>query len=758
MEKQKIYDVHQLWMIYKSHKRWFLLSLLICLCIGLSYLFWTKPAFSITGKIQIIERRNSSSVSASAVLQNQLPFGLGNSLGGSSNVETEKEILKSRLIARDAVMDLGLYTEYRNRKWFRSRLVYKNNPINVTVDESTLKVMDENLPMVAYAIRLSIDKDENGYRVNGYVKENKDKTELQEIVTASLPTVVKSSIGDLTLAENKDLKVKDVKRYAKGYHLDVTIVPPMTQARIMAKRLALNPPSKKTSSVLLIDFKDENILRGIDYVNAIVEKYNMQSNEQKHREAAKNDEFVNERLAKIDAELSFADEKWESSKKRFQVTEAKVDAEEVMGKKSAYESQLVNFGVQLQLLDYLREYVNNPANFYELIPVNAGVYSGDAVSMITRHNQLVNDRNLLLKSITEHSAQVKLTTQLIDELHPVILTAFIRDRESLLLRKQAAEREYNKYMSRVGSAPEQERVLTEIGRDRNIKQGVYVSLLQKREENAMEIARTTDKGRLVDATLFNKKVKPRVLIVLLLVIVISMLLPFLYYYLREWLKGVVENSDDLRQLSELPVIGEIPVDGSMTEEAFHSVRASLIHLMREGQKRIMVTSNSAADGKTYTAIHLANALSATGKKVVLCDLNLRNPSVGKQLNVQGKGWCDILSVEAMTLSDIQSVVQKTMSGGPDVLLAGQIPSVHPATLLAHDHLCRIIACLKEAYDFVILDTSAVGQYDEVLVDGLGDVTCFVCRSGKTPKTAINHLNQLAAEARLMSPVMVLNLG
>ena len=758
MEKQKIYDVHQLWMIYKSHKRWFLLSLLICLCIGLSYLFWTKPAFSITGKIQIIERRNSSSVSASAVLQNQLPFGLGNSLGGSSNVETEKEILKSRLIARDAVMDLGLYTEYRNRKWFRSRLVYKNNPINVTVDESTLKVMDENLPMVAYAIRLSIDKDENGYRVNGYVKENKDKTELQEIVTASLPTVVKTSIGDLTLAENKDLKVKDVKRYAKGYHLDVIIVPPMTQARIMAKRLALNPPSKKTSSVLLIDFKDENILRGIDYVNAIVEKYNMQSNEQKHREAAKNDEFVNERLAKIDAELSFADEKWESSKKRFQVTEAKVDAEEVMGKKSAYESQLVNFGVQLQLLDYLREYVNNPANFYELIPVNAGVYSGDAVSMITRHNQLVNDRNLLLKSITEHSAQVKLTTQLIDELHPVILTAFIRDRESLLLRKQAAEREYNKYMSRVGSAPEQERVLTEIGRDRNIKQGVYVSLLQKREENAMEIARTTDKGRLVDATLFNKKVKPRVLIVLLLVIVISMLLPFLYYFLREWLKGVVENSDDLRQLSELPVIGEIPVDGPMAEEAFHSIRASLIHLMRGGQKRIMVTSDSTADGKTYTAIHLAKALSATGKKVVLCDLNLRNPSVGKLLNVQGKGWCDILSEDALTSSDILSVVQKTVSGVPDVLLAGQIPSVHPATLLAHDHLGRIIACLKEVYDFVILDTSGVGQYDEVLVDGLADVTCFVCRSGKTLKTAINHLNQLAVEARLMSPVMVLNLG
>ena len=758
MEKQKIYDVHQLWMIYKSHRRWFLFSLLVCLCLGLAYIYWTKPAYSITGKVQIIDRRSGSSVSASSLLQNQLPFNLGSSLGGSSNVETEKEILKSKLIARDAVLDLGLYTEYRIRKWFKSRLVYKNSPINVAVDENTLKIMDENLPMVAYTIRLSIDKDEDGYRVNGYVKENNDKTELQEMVSLSLPTVVKTSIGDLKLAENKDLKAKDVKRYAKGYHLDVTILPPMTRARIMAKRLALNPPSKKTSSILLMEFKDESILRGIDYVNAVVEKYNLQSNELKHKEAAKNDEFVNERLAKIDAELSSADEKWEASKKRFHVTEARVDAEEVMKKKSAYESQIVNIGIQQQMLDYLGEYVNNPANLYELIPVNVTGSGRDSIPLISRHNQLVNERKRMLKSMTEQTTQVLQNKQLINELHPAIQTAILRNKETLLMQRAVVEREYNKYMSRVGSAPEQERVLTEIGRDRNIKQGVYVSLLQKREENAMEIARTTDKGRLVDATLFNKKVKPRVLIVVLLTIVISMLLPFLYYYLREWLKGVVENSDDLRQLSELPVIGEIPVDGPMAEEAFHSIRASLIHLMRGGQKRIMVTSDSTADGKTYTAIHLAKALSATGKKVVLCDLNLRNPSVGKLLNVQGKGWCDILSEDALTSSDILSVVQKTVSGVPDVLLAGQIPSVHPATLLAHDHLGRIIACLKEVYDFVILDTSGVGQYDEVLVDGLADVTCFVCRSGKTLKTAINHLNQLAVEARLMSPVMVLNLG
>lgn len=759
MEKQIVYDVHQLWTLYTSRRRWFLFSLLICLFLGVAYVFWTEPVFSVTGKVQIIERRgNTSSYSVNSLLQNQLPFGLGSSLGGSVSMETEKEILKSRLIARDAVTELGIYTEYRIRKWFRSRLVYKNNPINVTIDESTLKLMDESLPMVAYSIHLSIDKDEAGYRVNGYVKENKDKTELPEMVSASLPTSVNTSIGVLKLAENTELTAKDIKRYAKGYHLDVKVYPPMTQARKMAKRMALNPPSKKNSSILLIDFKDESILRGIDYVNAIVENYNKQSNEEKHKEAAKNDEFVKERLAKIDAELSSADEKWEISKKHFQVTEARVDAEEVMKKKSTYESQIVNIGIQQQMLDYLGEYVNDPANMFELIPVNM-TGGRDSIPLINRHNQLVNERKKLLKSMTEQSTQVIQNKQMIYELHPAIQTSILRNKEALLMQRTAVEREYNKYMSRVGNVPEQERVLTEIGRDRNIKQGVYVSLLQKREENAMELAKTTDKGRLADATLFNKKVKPRMLIVLLLVIVLSQLLPFLYYYMREWLKGTVENSEDLRKLSELPVIGDIPVDGTKTEEAFHSIRSSLIHLMKEGQKNIMVTSDSSADGKTYTAIHLAKALSAIGKKVVLCDLNLRNPSFGNMLKVQsGKGWCEILSEEQLTSSDVLSVVHRQAPGCPDLLFTGTIPSVHPANLLAHEHLSQMIASLKDIYDYVILDTSAVGQNDEMLVDGLADATCYVCRSGKTPKTAIGHLNKLAVEARLISPMIVLNLG
>ena len=758
MEKQKIYDVHQLWTIYKSHKKWFLYSLLVCLCLGLSYIYWTRPLYSVTGKVQIIDRKGTNTVSASSLLQNQLPFGLGSSLGGSVSMETEKEILKSRLIARDAVEELGLYTEYRVRKWLRSRMLYKNSPILVTVSENTLKQMDESLPMMSYSIKLSIDKDDDGYRINGCVVENKDEKELPEIVSASLPASVNTSLGALKLAENNDLTDKDRKRFDKGYHLEVTIVPPMNKARMLAKKMSVSSPSKKSSSILLIEFNDENILRGIDYVNAIVENYNRQSNEEKHQEAAKNDEFVNERMVKIDAELNSVDARLEASKRKYQVTEPKVDAEEVMKKKSAYENQIVNIGIQQQMLDYLGEYVNDPANLYELIPMNVIGNTRDSIPLISRHNQLVNERKKMLSSMTEQTVQVRQNKELINELHPAIQTTILRSKEALLLQRTALEREYNKYMSRVGDVPEQERILTEIGRDRNIKQGVYVSLLQKREENAMELAKTIDKGRLADATLFNKKVKPRTVIVLALAILIGLLLPYIFVFLRRWLRGTINDRQDLDGLTSLPVIGEIPSEGSRTEEAFISIRSNLLHQMGADKKTILVTSDTLGDGKTYTAIRLAEAIAKMGKKVLLCDLDFRNPSVARELHIQEeKGLCSILTGnDTEVVKVLESVRHSSIAETLDVLVPGRMPSVHPANLLAHENLLKAMSLLRDQYDFIVHDAPSVGQYDDALIDCLSDVTCYVCRSGKTPKTAIDHLNELSDGNRLASPMILVN--
>lgn len=710
-----IFDMKYLWMIFTTHKKWFALSVVLCLFLAVAYVYFSRPAYIIVGKMMLIDRRQNSNISAAnSALLNQLPSSLGSSLnlGRSLGFESEKEILKTNLLAKDVVEDLGLYTEIRLQKNLKSILLYKNTPVNVTVSKECLHAMDEGLK--AYSIRLTIDKSDAGFTIEGVLKKNKKKAEIAAQNFANLPAVIHTEIGDLTFTENVLPTDDDRKPFEKDYRLKVTITPPMMVAKQFVKRLTIASASKKTTSIIQINLQDEQVTRGVDFVNSLVAHYNDRSNQERQEEAAKNDEFINGRIAKIDQELGLTDADWEKVKKQYQVTDPKVDAEEVMGKKSDYESQLVNFGVQQQLLDYLSEYVNDPANLYELIPVNVGVYTGDAVSMISRHNQLVNERKMLLKSLTEQSTQVKLTTQLIDELHPVILTAFKRDRESLLLRKRVAEREYNRYMSRVGGAPEQERVMTDVSRQRNIKQGVFVSLLQKREELAMELANTTDKGKLIDETQALKKVKPKTLVALLSSLILGLLIPYVVFFIRRSTKKQIDSEIDLKVTTRLPLVGTISASGQGdTDDAFRLVRNNILSLLGEGKKTILVVSANKGDGKTFCTTHLAEAFNKMGEKTIVRNLL-------------------------------------------ELLPTGTTDSTHPADLLANKCIHHALANLRETYDIIILDGPEIDSCNETLIGGLADVTCFVCCPGKTSKAVIESLDKLKKDNNLPSSCIVLN--
>ena len=716
-KQYSIFDAKYLWQLFTKNKKWFVLSVILCLFLAVAYVYLSRPAFNIVGKMMLIDRRqNNSAVSASMALLNQLPANLGSSLnlGRSLGLENEKEILKTKLLAKDAVEELGLYTEYHLQRFLKSQLLYKTQPVNVEVSPKFLQTMNENLPLKVFRISLTIDKSDAGYTVEGKLRKGKKKVDIKEQTFAKLPAVLHTDIGDLTFTENILPTAEDRKPFEKDYRLKVTIDPPMMVGKQFLKRLTVASASKKATSIIQLSLLDENIIRGIDFVNSLVAHYNERSNNDRLEEATKTDEFINGRLAKIDQELGTTDADWEKFKKQYQVTDPKVDAEEVMTKKGVYESQLVNFGIQQQLLDYLSEYVNDPANLFELIPVNVGVYSGDAVSMINQHNAQVTERNMLLKSVTEKSSQVQQITQLIRELHPTIQTALQRDRQSLAIRRRTVEQEYNRYKNRVGSAPEQERVLTDVSRQRNIKQGVFVSLLQKREEIAMELANTTDKGRLIDETQSLKKTKPRTLMALLSSVIFGMLLPYVFFFSRRSIKKNIESEVDLKLMTSLPLIGTVPSSGQgACDDAFRMIRNHILNLLGEGQKTILVTSANQGDGKTFCATHLAEAFTRMGEKTFVCNLQ-------------------------------------------DILPAGVDDSIHPDDLLAHKDLHQKLASLRETYDIIILDGPEVDQTNESLIGTLADVTCFVCRPGKTPKVAIQSVDKLKKDNLLSSACIVLN--
>lgn len=735
-EEESSFDFMQLWRLFKRNWKWFPISIVVCVLIAGAYLWFTPTTVSITGKMEIIDKsqKGSSGMSAGLAMLNSLPLGLGSSLGGSASlgIESEKEILKSNRLVCDVVKDLSLFTEYRLSNWGKKTLLYQNNPVTVSLDPAHVDWLDKELPLTTHQILLTISKGSNGYEVETRLMENKKKIDLPTQTFASLPATIKTEAGTLTLTENK-LPAKQAKAFEGGYTLKVKILPPSKSADNFIGRLSAEPPSKKVMNILGITLQDESLLRGIDFINHLVEAYNQRANDEKNEEALKTDEFVNARLAKIDAELGSSDAAWENSKKNFQITTPEVDAEEALTKKGLYEAQLVEIGTQLQLHDYLSEYINNPANLFEIIPSGiAGASTSAATkgsegststapqgngSLIAQHNSLVNQRKDLLKSVSEMSPQVQRLTESIQELHPTLQLAMKRDRQQLVMQKNAVEREYARYSGRIGSAPQMERVLTEIGRQREIKQGVYLLMLQKREETAMELANTTDKGRLIDAVQGDPlSVTPQKKTVLLVALFLGALLPMGILYLLQMLKTKIDTREELEAATKLPFLTEISASNS--DEAIRNLRTNLLLNLNPNQKTILVASQNNGDGKTFIAQYLVDSLKVIGKNSLYFNADLRN-------------------------NNSQSSIFNFQSA-----------KAHAADILASSDFAEQIHAAKANNDYVIIDTPALGEYNDALqVAQFADATLFIVKAGKTKKSDIESLS---TDTRLPHPMLILN--
>ena len=205
-------------------------------------------------------------------------------------------------------------------------------------------------------------------------------------------------------------------------------------------------------------------------------------------------------------------------------------------------------------------------------------------------------------------------------------------------------------------------------------------------------------------------------------------------------------------LARFPMLGMISQDHEKVS-SFCMIRNSLLHQMTEDQKVIMVTSFGEGEGKTHVSSGVADSLCEMGKKVIICDLDLYHPSLGKAQ----KGWCDLVLNNCVSLEDVKSIIQASATdSNVDILPAGEFRAAAPGNLIAHDHLKTILTILRDVYDYVILDTSAVGSHGDALVDGLADVSCIVCRSCQVKKSEVEYMNQLGETKRLPDPMFIYN--
>ena len=741
---------------------WFLLSLIIFGSLGAIYLRYVTPMYQSTAKLLIKDESNSNRRGSS--LQNMSNLGI---ISNSTGIDNEMEILTSHSIAEDAIRDLKLYVNYTTKGRVKDIILYRNQPLNVDVDQAHLERL--NAP-----INLSITRDSLTYTVTGtyYVPTNDNSNEGPYSINrkfTSLPATIVTRAGIITISPNygHSLKNADV--------LNVSILSPRMASNKYVSELQVAQTAKSTS-IAQLQLIDEVPQRSLDYLKQLAIVYNRQANEDKNTIALRTDKFINDRLGKINAELGKTEGQLQNYKQQNGIVELKMNAGNSVANQNSSELKLAEVETQIELFNTIaREVESSSRNLSQVIPSNVGLDDQSSTSLINKYNELVLERNRLLRSASESSPVVEPLTAQIRELNGNIRRAIGAARQNLQIQRDAVLAQVNKFNEQVAETPQQERMLTQIDRQQEVKSGLYLMLLQKREENNISLAATADKGKLIDDPQLLGKISPKSTSIMLVALLIGLALPVLVILILQFFRYKIEGHDDVARLTKLPIIADVAIasnkakgkadivvhenQNNQMEEIFRSMRTNLQFMLKEGQKVVLFTSSTSGEGKTFNAANLSVSFGLLGKKVILIGLDIRRPRLAELfgINDHKHGITNLLVKDNPTIEDIQEqILPSGVNKNLDLLMAGPIPP-NPAELIARNSLDIIINLLKEKYDYIMIDTAPVGLVTDTLqIARVADASIYMCRADYTPKSSFNLINALANEKKFPNMAIVLN--
>lgn len=738
------------------HWHWFAISIIGCLFVAFLYLRCKSPVYSTWAEVLIKEDDPYKRRMSGGGLADFTQLGV---LTNSNGFDNEVEILGSKTLARRAVTNLKLYVRYSFDGVLRDEELYRTSPVVADMSPVDLDTLSMPLSMEISPLQ------EGGYHIEGEALRERFEADVK-----SFPVRVKTLSGWVTLRPNPNFAGA-----SDGRTLRIGIFRPAIMAEAFLGATSIEPISKMTT-IARITMSDTQRQRAEDYMNELIRVYNEDANEVKNEVALKTEAFVNKRIKIIDAELGTTESDLELYKKRNQLVDLMSDAEAAYKGLENYQTQQIELQTQMLLVKSLKEYVDNPANYMEIIPANLGLTDESLNSMIAGYNAKVVERKRLLTTAPESSPVVVSITNAISSLYPGIRHSLSTVYDNMRVQKRHVDEQYDLFIGRLSDAPTQERVLTDIGRQQSVKAALYQILLQKREENAISLASTVDKAQVIDAPESTiRPISPKKKLVALIALVLGVAIPAGLIYLLNLLRYRIEGRNDIEKLTDLAVLSDIFVAGDLKdgkraivvrensndimEETFRSLRTNLGFVMKKSEKVLLCTSVMPGEGKTFVSTNLAMSMALMGRKVLVVGLDIRKPRLVKLFGlVTGHhGLTTYLAGEDSSDGFLrEQIFNSGMHANLDVLPAGLI-SPNPGELITSERLDDAFARFREWYDMVIVDTPPVGLVSDTLLLGrLADATLIVCRCDYSLKRNFNIVNTIHQEGKLPKMNLVLN--
>ena len=747
-------NIQELLFRYLIHWPWFVVSIIICIACAWGYLRLTTPIYNISATVLIKDEKKGGGASMSSDLEK---MGLEGFVSSSSNVDNEIEVLRSKSLAREVVNNLGLFVTYMDEDEFPSKELYHTSPVLVSLTHQEADKlpgrMEINMilqPTGALGVQITVGEKE--YR------KQFDK----------LPAVFPTDEGTVAFFANNDtLSAVCPENITKERHITAFINRPFSVLKEYVNSLSIAPTSK-TTSVVVISLENTNTRRGRDYINKLLEMYNINANNDKNEVAQKTAEFIDERIGIISKELGSTEQDLENFKRSAGITDLSSEAQIALTGNAEYEKKRVENQTQINLVMDLQRYMKG--NEYEVLPSNIGLQDAASAGAIDRYNQMLVERKRLLRTSTENNPTIINLDTSIRAMRTNVQATLDATLKGLQITKEDLAREASRYSRRINDAPTQERQFVSIARQQEIKSGLYLMLLQKREENAITLAATANNAKIIDEALADDNpISPKKTIVYLAALVLGVGLPVGVIYLIGLTKFKIEGRADVEKLTSLPVVGDIPLadektgsiavfenQNNLMSETFRNVRTNLQFMLENGKNVILVTSTISGEGKSFISANLAISLSLLGKKVVIVGLDIRKPGLNKVFNIPKKEH-GITQYLTNTTANLMDFVQPSDINKNLFILPGGTVPPNPTELLARGGLEKAIETLKANFDYVILDTAPVGMVtDTLLIGRVADLSVYVCRADYTRKAEFTLINELAENNKLPNLCIAVN--
>ena len=750
-------DIKELLFKCLIHWPWFVGMVVACLIAAYVYLYVATPVYNISATVLIKDDKKGGASNNVGGLDE---LGLSGLITSSQSIDNEIEVLRSKTLVKEVVNYLNLYVTYKDEDLIPSKELYKTSPVQVNMTPQEAEKLKKDI-VVEMVVQPQGSLDVNVKMDDREIQKHFEK----------LPAILPTDRGTISFFQATDsIPVEGASSVQGARHITATISCPMNVARGYCGNLVIVPTSQ-TTSVVTVSLKNSSLRRGQDFINQLLEMYNRNTNNDKNEIAQKTAEFIDERIGIISKELGSTEADLETFKRDAGITDLSSDAQIALSGNAEYEKKQVENRTQISLVEDLKRYLSHSE--YEVLPSNVGLKDAALATQIDRYNEMLIERKRLLRTSTESNPAIVNLDTSIRATKANVQATIEGTLQGLFITKADLDREAKRYMRRISDAPGQERRYVSIARQQEIKAGLYLMLLQKREENAIMLAATANNAKIIDEAIADDiPVFPKRGIIYLVALVLGFVIPVAVIFLIDLTKFRVEGHADVEKLTSVPIVGDIPLtneknakDGSIAvfenqnnlmSETFRNIRTNIQFMLQNDRKVILVTSTVSGEGKSFTSANLAISLSLLGKKVVIVGLDIRKPGLNKvfSLSSKEKGITQYLSNPEM---DLMSLVQPSDVNKNLFILPGGTVPPNPTELLARDGLDKAIDMLKNNFDYVILDTAPVGMVtDTLLIGRVADLSVYVCRADYTHKAEYTLINELSHEQKLPNLCTIIN--